>query len=65
MLQVFTFFMLNAVFVTAIYLLQQNKDSIFIRWPLGAKSNVTFIQSTVTFSAFLIDFLIVSELLGM
>jgi hypothetical protein len=52
--QVFTFFMLNAVFVTAIYLLQQNKESIFIRWPLGAKANVTYIQSSVIFAAFIL-----------
>jgi hypothetical protein len=43
--QVFTFFMLNAVFVTAIYLLQKNKEMIFIKWPLDVKSNVTYIPS--------------------
>ena len=46
--QVFTFFMLNAVFVTAIFLLQQNKDLIFIRWPLGATCNVTYFPNTVS-----------------
>ena len=39
--------MLNAIFVTAIFLLQQNKDLIFIRWPLDAKANVTFVANEV------------------
>ncbi|TRY79649.1 hypothetical protein TCAL_06588 [Tigriopus californicus] len=40
---VFSFFMLNAVFVVVVFLLQQQKDLLFIRWPLGAKANVTYI----------------------
>lgn len=39
---VFSFFMLNAVFVLVVFLLQQNKDLLFIRWPFGAKCNLTF-----------------------
>ena len=40
---VFSFFMLNAVFVVVVYLLQQNKDSLYIEWPLGATANVTYV----------------------
>ena len=36
------FFMLNAVFVTALFLLQLNKDTIFIDWPLGGTSTFTY-----------------------
>ena len=39
--------MLNAVFVVVVYLLQQNKDSIYIEWPLGATANVTYVGSPV------------------
>jgi chitin synthase len=39
---VFSFFMLNAVFVLVVFMLQQEKDLIFIRWPLGAKANVSY-----------------------
>lgn len=39
---VFSFFMLNAIFVVVVFLLQQKKDLLFIRWPLGAKVNVTY-----------------------
>jgi chitin synthase len=38
---VFAFFMINAVFVLAIFLLQLNKDILFIEWPLGVKVNMT------------------------
>jgi chitin synthase len=44
---VFTFFMLNSIFVVVIFLLQQNKDLLFIRWPFGAKVNVTYSASAV------------------
>lgn len=39
---VFAFFMLNALFVLSIFLLQANKDLLHIKWPLGVKSNVTY-----------------------
>ena len=39
---VFSFFMLNALFVLVVFMLQQEKDSIFIRWPIDPKVNVTF-----------------------
>jgi chitin synthase len=40
---VFSFFMLNAVFVVVVYLMQSNKDTIYIRWPWGAKPNITYV----------------------
>lgn len=36
--------MLNALFVLVVFLLQQSKEMIHIEWPLGAKTNVTFID---------------------
>lgn len=39
---VLAFFMLNALFVVVLFLLQLNKDTIYINWPLGAKTNITY-----------------------
>jgi chitin synthase len=39
---VFFFFMVNAVFVLAIFLLQNNKDTIHIDWPFGGTVNMTY-----------------------
>lgn len=39
---VYSFFMLNAIFVLVVFLLQQEKDTLFIQWPLGAKPNITY-----------------------
>jgi chitin synthase len=39
---VFSFFMLNAIFVVTVFLMQSQKDVLYIRWPLGAKANVTY-----------------------
>jgi chitin synthase len=36
------FFMFNAVFVTAMFLLQLNKDKIYFNWPLGGTHNFTY-----------------------
>ncbi|XP_049787548.1 chitin synthase chs-2-like [Schistocerca cancellata] len=41
---VFAFFMINALFVLVVFLLQQNKETIYIQWPLGAKANITFVE---------------------
>nr|AFK08615.1 chitin synthase 2 [Locusta migratoria] len=41
---VFAFFMMNALFVLVVFLLQQNKGTIYIQWPLGAKANITFVE---------------------
>ncbi len=40
---VFSFFMLNAVFVIIVYMLQSNKDVIYVEWPWGADVNVTYV----------------------
>nr|QCI31493.1 chitin synthase [Grandidierella japonica] len=39
---VFSFTMMNAIFVIIVFLLQLNKDKIHINWPLGVKSNITY-----------------------
>jgi hypothetical protein len=42
---VFGFFMLNAMFVMTLFLIQLNKDLLHIKWPLGKKqTNITFNQ---------------------
>jgi chitin synthase len=41
-LAVLAFFMLNALFVLVIFLLQLSKDVLHIKWPLGVKVNITF-----------------------
>ncbi|XP_013772916.1 uncharacterized protein LOC106458013 [Limulus polyphemus] len=43
---VFGFLMTNALFILIVFLLQLNKNQLHIRWPLGVKSNVTYIPST-------------------
>ncbi|KAK8746556.1 hypothetical protein OTU49_017078, partial [Cherax quadricarinatus] len=43
---VFSFAMMNAIFVIICFLLQLNKDVIHIDWPLGVKTNITFIEAT-------------------
>lgn len=48
---VFAFFMVNALFVLIVFLLQLNKDSLHVKWPLGVKTNITYDEVTqeVTF----------------
>lgn len=41
-ISVFAFFMLNALFVLVIFLLQLSKDQIHLNWPFSVKSNITF-----------------------
>ncbi|KAK7872105.1 hypothetical protein R5R35_005181 [Gryllus longicercus] len=43
---VFAFFMLNALFVLIVFLLQLSKDKIHIKWPFGVKTNLTFIEES-------------------
>ncbi|KAJ8875330.1 hypothetical protein PR048_023225 [Dryococelus australis] len=43
---VFAFFMFNALFVLIVFLLQLNKDMLHVDWPLGVKTNITFIEET-------------------
>ncbi|XP_008215122.2 chitin synthase chs-2 [Nasonia vitripennis] len=39
---VFKFFMINALFVLIVFLMQLNKDLLHFQWPLGVKYNVTY-----------------------
>ncbi|CAH2104562.1 unnamed protein product [Euphydryas editha] len=39
---VFSFIMINALFVLIVFLLQLNKDNLHIKWPLGVKTNITY-----------------------
>nr|WPA93971.1 chitin synthase 1 [Cacopsylla chinensis] len=43
---VFSFFMVNALFVVIVFLLQLNKDKLHFRWPFGVKTNITFNEAT-------------------
>ncbi|XP_048509220.1 chitin synthase chs-2 isoform X4 [Athalia rosae] len=43
---VFAFFMFNALFILIVFLLQLNKDQLHIVWPLGVKTNITYIEET-------------------
>ncbi|KAB0798176.1 hypothetical protein PPYR_09169 [Photinus pyralis] len=43
---VFAFFMFNALFVLVVFLLQLNKDQIHVKWPLGVRINITYIEET-------------------
>ncbi|GAB6026597.1 hypothetical protein CHUAL_013009 [Chamberlinius hualienensis] len=45
---VFAFFMFNALFILIVFLLQLNKDNLYINWPLGAKTNITWNDETKT-----------------
>lgn len=38
--------MANALFVLIVFLLQLNKDKLHIVWPLGVKTNITYIEET-------------------
>lgn len=43
---VFAIFMLNALFILAVFLLQLHKDIIHVEWPFGAKVNATINPDT-------------------
>ncbi|KAK3873993.1 hypothetical protein Pcinc_021038 [Petrolisthes cinctipes] len=43
---VFSFVMMNAIFVLVTFLLQLHKDIIHINWMLGVKSNITYIEES-------------------
>ncbi|XP_055923356.1 chitin synthase chs-2 isoform X2 [Eupeodes corollae] len=43
---VFAFFMINALFVLIVFLLQLNKDNIHVKWPFGVRTNITYDEST-------------------
>ncbi|XP_011496081.1 PREDICTED: uncharacterized protein LOC105360778 [Ceratosolen solmsi marchali] len=39
---IFKFFMINSLFVFIVFLMQLNKDTLYIRWPLGVKYKITY-----------------------
>jgi chitin synthase len=39
---VFTFFILNALYVTIIFLMTLEKDKVHLNWPLGVQYNVSY-----------------------
>ncbi|XP_059350344.1 chitin synthase chs-2-like isoform X1 [Daphnia carinata] len=43
---VFFFFMFNALFILIVFLLQLNKGALHVDWPLGVKTNITYIEET-------------------
>ncbi|PZC82421.1 hypothetical protein B5X24_HaOG210462 [Helicoverpa armigera] len=43
---VFSFFMVNALFVLIVFLLQLNKDNLHFKWPFGVKTNITYDEVT-------------------
>uniref|UniRef100_A0A1B6CU26 chitin synthase n=1 Tax=Clastoptera arizonana TaxID=38151 RepID=A0A1B6CU26_9HEMI len=43
---VFNFFMINALFVMIVFLLQLNKEMLHIKWPFGVKTNITYDEIT-------------------
>ncbi|XP_066588924.1 chitin synthase chs-2 isoform X1 [Prorops nasuta] len=44
---VFAFFMMNALFVLIVFLLQLNKDLLHVKWPFGIKTNITYDESSL------------------
>lgn len=42
----FGFFMLNALFVLSVFLLQLNKEQLHVDWPLGVRENITINPDT-------------------
>jgi chitin synthase len=49
-LAVFAFFMLNALFVLVIFLLQLSRDVLYFRWPFGVKVNITVVDDEIIVS---------------
>jgi len=41
------FFMLNALFVLIVFLMQLNKDILHLQWPLGMKYNITYYSKRI------------------
>lgn len=44
---VFAFFMINALFVLIVFLLQLNKDYLHVKWPFGVKTNISYDSNKV------------------
>lgn len=45
---VFTFFILNALYVTVVFLLTLQKDKVHIRWPLGVLHNISYVHPSAS-----------------
>jgi chitin synthase len=45
-MSVFAFFMMNALFVLVIFLLQLSRDQIHLDWPFSVKANITYDSKT-------------------
>ena len=45
--------MFNALFVLIVFLLQLNKDQLHVDWPLGVKTNITYVEETSEVKAWL------------
>lgn len=45
----FGFFMVNALFILSVFLLQLNKEILHIDWPLGVRENITINPETNEF----------------
>lgn len=45
---VFSFFMLNALFVLIVFMLQEKKDIINVPWPLDPKQNISYVKDDNT-----------------
>ncbi|XP_046481507.1 chitin synthase chs-2-like isoform X1 [Neodiprion pinetum] len=43
----FAFFMLNALFVMIVFLMQLNKDDLHIEWPWGIQTNITYDETAL------------------
>lgn len=43
---VFAFFMLNALFVLVVFILQLNKEILHVKWPYGVRENITLVPET-------------------
>ncbi|XP_047739700.1 chitin synthase chs-2 isoform X2 [Hyalella azteca] len=42
---VFSFTMINAIFIVIIFLMQANQDVLYVNWPIGVKNNITYVYS--------------------
>ncbi|CAG0880273.1 unnamed protein product [Darwinula stevensoni] len=49
------FIMFNAVFVLTVFLLQLNKDTLHIDWPLGVKTNISYLMPNEKHSIHMVE----------
>lgn len=58
------FFMLNALFVLIVFLMQLNKDRLYLQWPLGMKYNITFVSKKLEVNIFITINILLSALIN-